>query len=72
MVDRSRAGEDDVAVVVQAEARVVRDLPRMPVEITESTGISSVESLRGLARDRGSVLASLLDHLMDLLRERTL
>ena len=46
MVDRARAGEDDVAVVVQAEAWVVRDLPRVPVEITESAGISSVESLR--------------------------
>src|SRR6476469_8382126 len=58
--------EDDVAVVVQAEARVVRDLPRMPVEITESTRVPAVESFCGLACDRRPVLASLLDHVMDL------
>src|SRR2546425_6076674 len=61
------AREDDVAVVVQPEAWVVRDLPRMPVEIAESTGVPSVEGVFGLARDRGSVLASLLDHLVYLL-----
>src|SRR2546423_178496 len=64
---RMPSWEDDIAVVVQAEARVVRDLPRMAVEIAESTGVASVERLFGLARDRCSVLASLLDHLLYLL-----
>src|SRR3954453_10245746 len=68
--DRSPAlgdREDDVAVVVQAKARVVRDLPRMSVEIPESTGIPSVEGVSRLACDRGSILASLLDHVVDLI-----
>jgi hypothetical protein len=55
---------DEVSITVQTEARVVRDLPGVPVEVTEGTGVSAVEGVRGLARDLGSVRACLLDHLV--------
>src|SRR5207248_5591586 len=65
--DRLRAGgEDDVAAVVQAEAGVVGDLPRMSVEIPEGPRVPSVEGLGGLTGDVRSVLACLLDHLVYL------
>src|SRR2546425_9802024 len=56
------ARENDVALVVQAEAWVVRDLPRMPIEIPKRAGVPSVERVSGLARDLGAVLTSLFDH----------
>jgi hypothetical protein len=39
------AGKNDVAVVVQAEARVVRDLPGVPIEIPKGTCVPSVEGV---------------------------
>jgi hypothetical protein len=39
------AGKDDVAVVVQPEAWVVRDLPSMPIEVSKGTGVPSVEGV---------------------------
>src|SRR5437763_14709109 len=56
----------DVPVAVEAEAGIVRDLPRVPVEIPKRTGIAAVERFGRLARDLGAVQASLLDHLVDL------
>lgn len=52
-------GKDDVAIVVQAKARVVRNLPGVAVEIAEDTRVTPVEGLRGLARDLGAVAAGL-------------
>src|SRR5205814_906416 len=62
----SNAGKDDVPGVVQAEAGVVCDLPRVPVEIAKSAGVSAVERVRGLVRDLGAARTSLLDHLVHL------
>jgi hypothetical protein len=41
----ARRRKDDVAVVVQPEAWVVRDLPSMPIEIPKGTGVPSVEGV---------------------------
>src|SRR6266566_6143081 len=65
--DGSTRGEDDVAVLVQAEPGVVRDLPGVPIEIPKRAGVASVKSLGGLARDVGAISTSQLDHLVDLL-----
>src|SRR4051794_24734753 len=58
--------QNDVAVVIQAEAGVVRDLPRVPVEVAKRAGVAAVERLRGLARDLRAVRARLVDHAVHL------
>src|SRR5579862_8535118 len=58
--------QDDVTVVVQPETGIVGDLPGVPVEIAEHTGVPAVERLGRLPRDLGTVRAGQLDHLVHL------
>src|SRR5438874_10398832 len=57
-------GEDDVAVLVEAESRVVGHFPGMTVEVAERSRVAAVEGLRRLASDIRSVRAGLLDDLV--------
>src|SRR6266545_845910 len=62
--------EDDAAVGGEAETRVVRDLPSMPVEVAEDAGVPAVERLGGLSGDGSAGLAGVLDHAVDLFGRR--
>src|SRR3954447_16342791 len=64
---RSDGGQHEVSVVVEAEARVVRDLPRVPVEIAERAGVPAVERHRRLARDLRAVTTRLLEQVLHFL-----
>src|SRR4051794_29662533 len=61
------AAEHDAAVGREPEGRVVRDLPRVAVEVAEDAGVAPVEGLGRLARDRRAVPARLAYHVLDLL-----
>src|SRR5436190_7438108 len=66
--DGSGAGrEDDAAVAAETEAGVVRDLPRMAVEVAEDAGVTAVERLGRFAGDRSAAPARVLDRVVDLL-----
>src|SRR5262249_62164167 len=60
--------ERDRAVLGDAPARVVRDLPRVTFGIDEDGRVPAPEGLGGLPPDRGAGGASLLDPLVALLR----
>src|SRR5262245_50278153 len=45
----------------------MRDLPDMPVEVSEATRVPAVEGLRRFAGDLAAVRARSLNHLLDLL-----
>src|SRR6266496_2110305 len=62
----SLGAEDDAAVGGEAEARVVGDLPSVPIEVTEDAGVPAVECLGGLSGDGSAGLAGSLDHGVDL------
>src|SRR5437763_780590 len=61
------SAEDDAPIRLETEPWVMRDLPRVPVEVAEDAGVAAVEGLGRFARDRGAVPARLLDHVVDLL-----
>src|SRR5215211_4628541 len=67
---RRLGAEDDAAVGGEAEARVVRDLPSVPVEVAEDAGVPAVERLGRLSGDGSAGLAGLLDNAVDLFGRR--
>src|SRR5262249_30211144 len=46
--------KDDIPVIVEAKARIMRPLPGMAVEVKEHAGVAAVESLRRLAGATGT------------------
>src|ERR687889_531982 len=52
---RSRLREDDVPLVIQAEAWVVRHLPCVAVKVPKYAGVAPIKRLLRLASDLGTV-----------------
>jgi hypothetical protein len=63
---RSEVRQDQRAVLGEREARVVGDLPEMPVEVGEVTGVAAVEGLAGGSGDRRPGRGGRVHHRVDL------
>src|SRR5947209_7389952 len=59
---RSRCWEADTAVAPESETRVMRDLPRVAIEIAKAAGVAAVEGIGRLSGDRRPVLARLVEY----------